>query len=583
MAMTGDAEARARTPDESTGAALHLAGSVRCPGLSPGAARIPGLAEELSQRLAVFHYKQRTPYLWVVLLGGTGTGKSTLFNAIAGHELSRTGVERPKTRGPIAYAHRQALIEDNFPFPAVRVDRSAATDTESTPAEGAAGRLLVLEHSRDGYSHLVLVDTPDLDSVEVENRRLAQHLYLLADTVLFITSQEKYADEVPYQFLLQVVHERRPYFILLNKVDGYLTLDEVTASFDEHKISLPEERLWLIPYLPLHPSETISGDRTFRSFMERFARQVAGETTAAFREQRLSERAGDLQARADELHRALQEEEQAARQWLGRLETLSRAVSRELMERQKQRFTAVSREYLQREIRKLYARYDVLARPRRFVKELLLTPLRLLGVVKEEDRAAHDEAIRRIRQKIDAAVVQASIERFNRAVLEELSPVDTTAPLFGSLRQPALALTGHEVEEHLQEKQDHLTAWLEETFARLACGLPKQKRLGIYSTSVLWGILILAFETAVGGGFSLLEAALDTVLAPLVTKGAVELFAYYELEKVGKQLAEKFQDALVSLVREQSDRYRDALGRLMTSQDAVTAIEALRGFSDKKG
>jgi GTPase SAR1 family protein len=561
---------------------LHLPGSLRCPGLSPGATRIPGLAEELSQRLAVFHYKQRTPYFWVVLLGGTGTGKSTLFNAIAGHDLSRTGVERPKTRGPIAYAHRQALIENNFPFPAVRVDRSAASDPESTPAEGAAGRLLVLEHSRDQYSHLVLVDTPDLDSVEVENRRLAQHLYLLADTVLFITSQEKYADEVPYQFLLQVVHERRPYFILLNKVDD-LTLDEVTASFGDHEISLPEERVWLIPYLPLQPSETISGDRTFRSFMEKFSRQVAGETTAAFRERRLPERAEDLRARADELCRMLREEEQAARQWLDRLETLSRAISRELMERQKQRFTAVSREYLQREIRKLYARYDVLARPRRILKELLLTPLRLLGVLKEETSAAHDEALRRIRQKIDPAVVQASITQFNRAVLEELSPVDPTAPLFGALRQPALALSAHEVEEHLQEKQDRLTAWLEQTFARLARGLPKQKRLGIYSTSVLWGVLILAFETAVGGGFSLLEAALDTALAPLVTKGAVELFAYYELEKIGKQLAERFEDGLVSLVREQCDRYRDALGRLMTSQDAVTAIEALRGFSERRG
>jgi energy-coupling factor transporter ATP-binding protein EcfA2 len=578
MAITGNAEARAQSSEETAGATLRLVGDVRCPGLSPGAPRIPGLAEELSQRLAVFHYKRRIPYLWGVLLGGTGTGKSTLFNAIAGYELSQTGVERPKTRGPIAYAHRQALIEENFPFPGVRVDRSAGRDPEATPAEGAAGCLLVLEHERDEYSHLVLVDTPDLDSVEVENRRLAQHLYLLADTVLFITSQEKYADEVPYQFLLQVVQDRRPCFIFLNKADD-LTLDEVMASFRDHDISLPEERLWLIPYLPSHPSATISRDPAFQSFRERFSRQVTEETMAVFRQRLLSERAGDLRVRADELYRMLREEEQAAQQWLDRLETLSRTISRELLERQKQRFTAVSREYLQCEIRKLYARYDILARPRRILKELLLSPLRLLGVVKEETRAAHDEAIRRIRQKIDPAAVQASIAQFNRAVLEELSPIDTEAPLFGALRQATLALTGREVEKHLQEKQDHLTAWLEETFARLARGLPKEKRLGIYSTSVLWGVLILTFETAVGGGFSLLEAALDTVLAPLVTKGAVELFAYYELEKIGKRLAERFEDALLSLVREQGDRYRDALGKLMTSQDAMIALEALRGFS----
>ncbi len=525
MAPSDDKEPRGRASGDPMDAVLRLQDSIRFPGLTADAARISGMTEELSQRLAVFHYKQLTSHLWVVLLGGTGTGKSTLFNAVAGKELSRTGVERPKTRGAIAYAHRHALIEENFPFPAVRLNRGGVAAPKTMAADGAPGRLLLLEHDRDECYTFVLVDTPDLDSVEVENRRLAQHLYLLADMVLFLTSQEKYADEVPYRLLLQVVREQRPYFILVNKADGNLTLQEVAASFRDHEISFPEGRLWLIPYLPSHPSRAIFGDRAFRSFMERFSHEAISETTPVSRERRLSERAADVRARAAELSRLLQEDEQAAEQWLNRLEALSSRVSRELMERQKQRFSAMSREYLQREIRKLYARYDVLAKPRRFVKELVLTPLRLLGVVKEEDRAAHDQALRRIRQKIDPAIVQASIERFNRAVLEELSPGDTTAPLFGALRQSGLALAGHEVEEHLQKRQDRLVAWLDETFAQLARGLPKEKRVGIYSTSVLWGILILAFETAVGGGLSLLEAALDTVIAPLVTKGAVELIA----------------------------------------------------------
>jgi hypothetical protein len=91
-----------------TGQALEysvLRGALRYPGLTSKTREIRELAEDLPKMLAVFNYKRETPCLWVVFLGGTGTGKSTLFNALCGEELSETGVERPKTSGPIAYAH----------------------------------------------------------------------------------------------------------------------------------------------------------------------------------------------------------------------------------------------------------------------------------------------------------------------------------------------------------------------------------------------------------------------------------------------------------------------------------------------
>ena len=54
------------------------------PGLSSESDRIPGLARDLQKKLAVFAYRLQMPYLWIVFLGGTGTGKSTLMKVIAG-------------------------------------------------------------------------------------------------------------------------------------------------------------------------------------------------------------------------------------------------------------------------------------------------------------------------------------------------------------------------------------------------------------------------------------------------------------------------------------------------------------------
>jgi polynucleotide 5'-kinase involved in rRNA processing len=81
-----------------------LGDEVRYAGISPQALEIPSLSDSLSEGFAILAYKEKTRCTWVVLLGGTGTGKSTLFNAICGMDLSATGVERPKTSGPIAHA-----------------------------------------------------------------------------------------------------------------------------------------------------------------------------------------------------------------------------------------------------------------------------------------------------------------------------------------------------------------------------------------------------------------------------------------------------------------------------------------------
>jgi len=115
-------------------------------------------------------------------------GKSTLFNALSGAHVSEMGVERPKTFGPIVYAHRDCPIEKGFPFPAIQIERRPSEDPIAGPANGIPGHLLILEHRREDLSHLLVVDTPDLDSVKAENRQIAEDLYLLSDedlTLLF--------------------------------------------------------------------------------------------------------------------------------------------------------------------------------------------------------------------------------------------------------------------------------------------------------------------------------------------------------------------------------------------------------------
>ena len=549
--------------------------AIKCPGLTNGTIEIQALARELPKRISIFFYKKPMPLAWVVFIGGTGTGKSTLFNTFLGESLSKTGVERPKTCGPIVYIHKDCRFNNNFPFPDIKIERHPPEYFRKTPASGAPGKMSVIEHDRKDLSHLILADTPDLDSVDRENRKTAENLYLISDVVIFVTSQEKYADEVPYQFLRNIIQEKKPYFFLVNKVRENFSKEEILDVMKSQGVSPLKERTWLIPFEPSAPLKKISEHPVFKDLLNHFSEELSKKKIKSIKKSQLLRQSEDLKTGINRLLNLLEMEKRAADKWLLRLNAIIDETSGVLIEEEQKRFSATNREYLSVEIKKLFTKYDLLARPRRYIKEIVLSPLRVFGFIKKGKRKRGKKALFEARQKIDLTPVRTSIERLNRLVLEKLSPRDKYSPLFMGLRKPGLVLTDEEVGHCITEEQEHLAAWLEKRFEELSKSLPKGKKWGIYSTSILWGMLILSFEAVAGGGFSVLDAVLDSAIAPFITKGAVELFAYHEIQKIARELAKRYQDGLLSVVYHQSRRYEKCLESLMTKEEDVAELEKL--------
>ena len=137
--------------------------------------------------------------LVVVLLGSTGSGKSSLLNALAGRAVSAAGVLRPTTRRPVVLAHPEDAGEDLLPGMTAR----GALDVVTDP---------------DARRGVVLVDAPDFDSVERENRALAVELLEAADLVVVTTTATRYADQVPWAVLERARQRGVPLLAVLNRM-----------------------------------------------------------------------------------------------------------------------------------------------------------------------------------------------------------------------------------------------------------------------------------------------------------------------------------------------------------------------------
>ena len=187
--------------------------AVRLPLPLPSAAELTGLSRDFSKQLDDYVLPRlariEAPLLAVVG-GSTGAGKSTLVNSLIGRVVTKPGVIRPTTRSPVLVYHP----DDARWF----ADERILTGLIRSNASSDDARSLHLVPEPTLPRGLAVLDAPDIDSVVVENRRLAAQLLSAADLWLFVTSAARYADAVPWDYLASAVDRSAAVAVVVDRV-----------------------------------------------------------------------------------------------------------------------------------------------------------------------------------------------------------------------------------------------------------------------------------------------------------------------------------------------------------------------------
>ncbi|MFJ6163767.1 GTPase [Micromonospora orduensis] len=239
-------------------------------GLLPDAELVPAhtLVERAGTRLALSR-----DHTVVALAGATGSGKSSLFNALAQLELSPVGVRRPTTGvthacvwGPLEGANR--LLDWIGVLPRHRFVRESALDADDETA----------------LHGLILLDLPDFDSVQRSHRLEVDRLLGLVDQVVWVVDPQKYADRVIHDSYLREFHRHRDVtLVVLNQADR-LPPSELPRVLDDLRRLLDSDGLTGVPLLATTAIDP-AGMVGLRSALER---------TVAERQAALRRLAGDV-------------------------------------------------------------------------------------------------------------------------------------------------------------------------------------------------------------------------------------------------------------------------------------------------
>ncbi len=133
------------------------------------------------------------------ICGGTGSGKSSLLNAMAGSPVASVSHLRPHTDAPLAWI----------------------------PESGGHGLRMLLDDldievriTQDQHPHLALIDLPDFDSITSGHRETVERLVPSVDGIVWLFDPEKYRDRLVHDHFLAPLADYGDQFVFaLNKVD----------------------------------------------------------------------------------------------------------------------------------------------------------------------------------------------------------------------------------------------------------------------------------------------------------------------------------------------------------------------------
>jgi len=425
------------------------------------------------------------------------------------------------------------------------------------------------------------VDTPDFDSVELSNRAIADDFFIISDILVFVTSQEKYADLTGHEMQVRAGNWGKNAIFVMNKVvsdTAYNDFKGMVASLGYHAEPIRVERLETSPDL-------IPGLRDLPEFKDLFA-EARGRAGKAIRNEELGRLREQALASLNDLTSSLEFEVQRVASVNSEIHRILAEVSKG-MEDQLDAIVSDDMEVQIRDrLQRLLRKYDILFVPRMMIRNAIRGLFSSIveifasrgpaAMSQDDERDIRTEDFEATKAVVRLQPLEWAAARLNLAIAELLS----SNPALEDLRQVARTDVPRWSAEEIRARYDaafpgmeHL---LEAEFNRFRDGLSRTDELKLYGSYTLWAFFLVTAEIVVGGGFTLLDALLNTVIVPFIPKWLLNLKVLDVLREIGERVDREHRDTLRGILREQAELYAEQFSRLVPGDSVLEGMHLVR-------
>jgi GTP-binding protein EngB required for normal cell division len=210
-----------------------------------------------------------TDHTVVALAGATGSGKSSIFNAVAGIELARVGVRRPTTGEPLACVWGTQGVAPLLEWLGIPLRHRVPKESVLDSGED------------DALEGLVLLDLPDHDSTDQSHREQVDRLVEMVDLFVWVLDPQKYADAVLHErYLRPLASHAAVTVIVLNQVD-LLSVDDLDECLGDLRRLLTDDGLPKVTVIPMSARTGVGMDKFLKVLQETVARRRSADERVA--------------------------------------------------------------------------------------------------------------------------------------------------------------------------------------------------------------------------------------------------------------------------------------------------------------
>lgn len=160
-----------------------------------------------------------SPCLVIAITGGTNTGKSTIYNLLLGRDTSPVRMTAAATCRPLLAANPRRIREFSDGQLLSAFKPIPLTNPEAVIDGKSPRRALYVTENERLPDSFVLLDTPDIDSIDLANWEVADHIRAAGDVVVAVLTGEKYKDVRVIEYFRAAREAGRVVLPLMNKAN----------------------------------------------------------------------------------------------------------------------------------------------------------------------------------------------------------------------------------------------------------------------------------------------------------------------------------------------------------------------------